>query len=64
MSKDIDIKVTGSGFLHPSDPKLNMALPHLSNQDLRRSTLALNAGLPWNVAAQQAKRAQGKKVVK
>ena len=61
MGKDFDVKVTGSGFLHPSDPKLGLGLPIHTNAQLRSMTKALNDGLPWNVAARMEK---NKKVVK
>ena len=61
MSKDIDIKVTGSGFLHPSDPKIGLDLPIHSTDQLRSMTKALNDGLPWNVARRMEQAAKLKK---
>ena len=45
MSKVGDVQVTGSGFMHPSDPRLNLGLPIMSNEQLRASTKALNESL-------------------
>ena len=51
MAKGVsDVRVTGSGFIHPSDPKLGLGLPIHSQDQLRKMTKALNDGLPWNVA--------------
>ena len=55
MSKNLDISVSDSGFIHPADKRVGLGpLPIHSPDQLRSMTKALNDGLPWNVAARQA----------
>ena len=58
MGKDFDIKVTGSGFVHPSQAGIN--LPIMSNEQLRSSTRALNEALRQGIPQPEKKRTVGR----
>ena len=62
MSNKLDISVSDSGFIHPSDKRVGLGpLPIHTPDQLRSMTKALNDGLPWNVAARMEAQKKNKK---
>jgi hypothetical protein len=57
MSKNLNIEVSDSGFIHPADKRVGLgSLPIHTPDQLRSMTKALNDGLPWNLVARQAEK--------
>jgi len=62
MSKNIDIQVGDTGFIHPADKRVGLGpIPIHTPDQLRSMTKALNDGLPWNVEKRMAEMKARKK---